>query len=144
MSVAYAHDRDKAEQAGPEILRTNRALRPDTSVRSTPVEMARLLTMIWRAEAGPAPACAEMRRILFTQVWRDRRRSGFEGDERIGGKTGTLFGIRNEVGLVEVPGRGRVAVAVFTRSLRPRWNDPAANRVGTTARIAVDALLDAS
>lgn len=138
-------DRDKAERAGPDILRTNRALRPETSVHSTAEEMARLLTMIWRDEAGPAVACAEMRRILLTQVWRDRLRSGFAGDERIGGKTGTLFGIRNEVGVVEVPNRGRVAVAVFTRSLHPRWTDPAADRViGTTARIAVDALLEES
>lgn len=136
-------DRDKAEQAGPEILQTNRALRPETSVHSTAREIALLLTQIWRDEAGPPSACAEMRRILFTQVWRDRLRSGFDGDERIGGKTGTLFGIRNEVGVVEVPGRGRVAVGVFTRSRHPRWTDPAADRViGTTARIAVDALLD--
>lgn len=138
-------DRDKAERAGPEILQTNRALRPDTSVRSTAGEMARLLTRIWRDEAGPMQACAEMRRILFTQVWRDRLRSGFDGEERIGGKTGTLFGIRNEVGVVEVPTRGRVAVAVFTRSLHPRWTDPAADRViGSTARIAVDALLEST
>lgn len=135
-------DRDRAIKAGAEALRTNRALRPETSVRSTPEEMARLLTLIWRDEAGPKEACAEMRRVLLTQVWRDRLRSGFDGDEQIGGKTGTLFGIRNEIGVVDVPNRGRVAVAVFTRSLQPRWTDPAADHViGTTARIAVDTLL---
>lgn len=138
-------DREKAEQAGAELLRTNRALRPEATVRSTPAEMAQLLTKIWLDQAGTAEACADMRRILLTQVWRDRLRSGFDGDERIGGKTGTLFGIRNEVGVVDVPERGRVAVAVFTRSLQPRWTEPAADRViGTTARIAVDALLGES
>lgn len=138
-------DRDLALEAGAEALRTNRALRPETTVHSTPEEMARLLTMIWRDEAGPVEACAEMRRILFTQVWRDRLKSGFDGDERIGGKTGTLFGVRNEVGVVEVPKRGRVAVAVFTRARQPRWTDPAADHViGTTARIAVETLLEAA
>jgi beta-lactamase class A len=135
-------DMDRVEAAGAAAMTSNRSLRPETSVRSTAREIACLFTLIWRDEAGPAEACAEMRRILFSQVWRDRLRSGFTGKERIGGKTGTLWGIRNEAGVVEVPDRGRVAVAVFTRSFEPRWNDPAADHViGTAARIAVDALL---
>lgn len=138
-------DTEKAEQAGVEALRTNRALRPETAVRGTPAEMAALLRMIWRDEAAAPQACADIRRILLSQVWRDRLRSGFDGDERIAGKTGTLFGIRNEIGVVEVPRRGRVAVAVFTRSHHPRWTDPAADHViGTTARIGVEALLGRS
>lgn len=138
-------DRERAEKAGADALRTNRALRPEATVHSTPAEIATLLAEIWRDEAGPAEACAEMRRILLTQVWRDRLRSGFAGGESIGGKTGTLFGIRNEVGVVEIPNRGRVALAVFTRSHQPRYTDPAADRViGTTARIAVDALLESA
>jgi beta-lactamase class A len=133
---------DRVEAAGAAPMTTNRALRPDTSVRSTPREIARLFRMIWRDEAGPPEACAEMRRILLSQVWRDRLKSGFEGGERIAGKTGTLWGIRNEAGVVDAPGRGRVAVAVFTRSRRPRWTEPAADHViGVAARIAVDALL---
>ena len=116
--------------------------RSDPLLRHLDLEIARLFTLIWRDQAGPPEACAEMRRILFTQVWRDRLRSGFDGGERIGAKTGTLWGIRNEAGVVEVPGRGRVAVAVFTRSLQPRWTEPAADHViGTAGRIAVDALL---
>lgn len=135
-------DRDRVQEAGAAPLATNRALRPETSVRSTPREIARLFAMIWRDEAGPADACADMRRILLTQVWRDRLRTGFPDGEVIGAKTGTLWGIRNEAGVVDAPGRGRVAVAVFTRSLDPRWTEPAADHViGTAARIAVDALL---
>ncbi|HEY4027442.1 MAG TPA: serine hydrolase [Candidatus Dormibacteraeota bacterium] len=138
-------DMERVEAAGAAAMTSNRSLRPETAVRSTAREIARLFTLIWRDEAGPAEACAEMRRILLSQVWRDRLRSGFGGAERIGGKTGTLWGIRNEAGVVEVPGRGRVAVAVFTRSFEPRWNDPAADHViGTAARIAVDALLEAA
>lgn len=136
-------DAERVAAAGAAAMTSTRALRPETAVRSTAREMARLFTLIWRDEAGPAAACAEMRRILLSQVWRDRLRSGFEGAERIGGKTGTLWGIRNEAGVVEVPDRGRVAVAVFTRSFEPRWNDPAADHViGSAARIAVDALLE--
>jgi beta-lactamase class A len=132
------------EAAGASALADNRALRPDTGVRSTPREVARLLAMIWRDEAGPPEACAEMRRILWSQVWRDRLSSGFGDGVRIGAKTGTLWGIRNEAGVVEIPGQGRVAVAVFTRSHAPRWREPEADRViGTAGRLAVDALLAA-
>jgi beta-lactamase class A len=137
-----AGDMELVEAAGRAPMATNRALRPDGEVRSTAREMARLFTLIWRDQAGAASACAEMRRILFSQVWRDRLRSGFQGRERVGAKTGTLWGIRNEAGVVEVPDRGRVAVAVFTRSLEPRWIEPAADHViGTAARIGVGAVL---
>jgi beta-lactamase class A len=138
-------DHAKVEQAGAAPMTTNRSLRPEATVHSTPREIARLFASIWRDDAAPPDACADMRRIFFSQVWRDRLRSGFNGGERIGGKTGTLWGIRNEAGVVEVPARGRVAVAVFTRSHEPRWSDPAADHViGTAARIAVDALLEAA
>lgn len=59
----------------------------------------------------------------------------------VSGKTGTLPGIRNEVGVVELGDGARYAVAVFTRHDGARAGLPQADAViGVAARIAVDAL----
>ena len=69
-----------------------------------------------------------------------RLASGFP-DDVVAGKTGTLPGIRNEIGVVERADGTRVAVAVFTRSDSPVAALPQADRaIGTAARIAADAL----
>jgi beta-lactamase class A len=119
-----------------------RALDPRHTNRSTPREMTRLLAMTWRDEAAPAGACAECRRLMALQVWPHRLAAGFpEDDVLVSGKTGTLPGVRNEVGVVELGDGVRYAVAVFTRSDSPRAGLPHADAaIGVAARLAVDAL----
>jgi beta-lactamase class A len=125
----------------PDRLRACRQLSPEHGNPSTPAEMTRLLTLIWRDEAASAESCLAMRRILYTQVWPHRLSAGFEDGVRIGAKTGTLFTVRNEAGVVELPDGGRCAVAVFTRAHDTRRRHPAADAViGTAARLAVDHL----
>jgi beta-lactamase class A len=125
----------------PDKIVSARTLRAETTTRSTPRETVRLLELIWKNEAGPPEACAEVRRIMSLQVWRDRLSSGFPDEVRISGKTGTLPGIRNEAGVVEYPDGGRYAVAVFTRGHTFAWRQPAIDGViGTVARLAVDRL----
>jgi beta-lactamase class A len=124
-------------------IRALRALRPEQTCRTTPEEMTRLLRMIWRDEAAPAQACADVRRWLGLQVWPHRLSSGFtDSDVTISGKTGTLPTVRNEVGVVEYgDGGGRYAVAVFTSAgdLRPRV--PARDHfIGEAATLAVEFL----
>ncbi|MFJ5120191.1 serine hydrolase [Kitasatospora sp. NPDC088548] len=114
---------------------------PERTTRGTARDTAELLAQIWRDEAGPAEACAEVRAVMGRQIWPHRLSSGFEDGYRIAGKTGTLPGWRNEAGVVEHPDGGRYAVAVFTRAETPRQRDPGADRaIGRAARIAVDAL----
>lgn len=109
--------------------------------RSTPREITRLLELIWTDGAAPAEQCAFVRRIMSQQVWPHRLRSGFPGDVKVSGKTGTLPFVRNEVGMIEFRDGGRYAVAVFTVARVPDLTLPAADAViGTAARIAVDAL----
>jgi beta-lactamase class A len=116
-------------------------LHAESTNRSTPREMARLLELIWTDEAGPPAACAFVRRIMEQQVWPHRLRAGFPGSVRTSGKTGTLPFIRNEAGVVEHPDGRRYAAAVFTVAATPDLQNPDADRViGTIARIAVDAL----
>ncbi|MYZ41175.1 serine hydrolase, partial [Streptomyces sp. SID4917] len=80
----------------------------------------RLLGLVWRDEAAPAAACADVRRWLEFQVWPHRLRSGFPDGVKVSGKTGTLPSVRNEIGVVEYPDGGRYAVAVFTRAVDAR------------------------
>ncbi len=127
------------------VLRAGlRVLDPASTSRSTPREMTALLGAIWRDEAAGAAACAEMRRALGLQVWPHRLAAGFPSDDvRVSGKTGTLPGVRNEVGVVEQADGRRFAVAVFTRSDNPAFVLPQADAaIGRAARVAVDALCD--
>jgi beta-lactamase class A len=126
----------------PGLLAGLRVLDPVHTSHSTPREMARLLSFIWRDEAAPADACAQMRRLFGLQVWPHRLSAGFPyEDVRVSGKTGTLPTIRNEVGVVEYPDGGRYAVAVFTRSHSTNAVMPEVDAaIGTTARMAVEAL----
>jgi beta-lactamase class A len=127
-----------------ELLDKLRAVDPERTLKATtPRETTRLLTLIWKDQAAPAEACAEVRRILGLQVWPHRLASGFADDDDVktSGKTGTLPTVRNEVGVVEYPDGGRYAVAVFTRSSSLAQKNAAADAViGRAARLAVDAL----
>ncbi|TDD35149.1 serine hydrolase [Actinomadura sp. KC06] len=126
----------------PGVRSRLRALDPARTSRSTPRDMTRLLSMIWRDEAAPPAGCAAMRRLFGLQVWPHRLSSGFPYDDVVvSGKTGTLPTLRNEVGVVEYPDGGRYAVAVFTRSPLPVAVLPQADAViGTAARLAVEHL----
>jgi beta-lactamase class A len=133
-----------ARLADPAVRARQRVLDPARTSRSTPRDMTRLLRAVWRDEAATPAACGDMRRALGLQVWPHRLASGFPGDDvRVSGKTGTLPGVRNEVGVVEQADGRRFAVAVFTRSDSPAFTLPQADAaIGRAARVAVDALLD--
>ena len=126
----------------PGLLPALRVLDPAHTNSSTPREMTRLLSLVWRDEACPPAECEQMRRLLSLQVWPHRLSSGFPFDDvRVSGKTGTLPTLRNEIGVVEYPDGGRYAVAVFTRSLVPVAVHPEADAaIGTAARLAVEEL----
>jgi beta-lactamase class A len=116
-----------------------------TTNRSTPRDVTLLLSRIWRDEAASADGCNEMRRVLRLQACRHRLAGGFSTDALVAGKTGTLLNLRSEAGVVELPHRRRFAVAVFTRSDDSALANPQAEAViGTTARLAVDQLLQAT
>ncbi|WP_411107243.1 serine hydrolase [Streptomyces sp. cmx-4-9] len=126
----------------PHVIARLRALDPARTNHSTPRDMTRLLTAIWRDEACTPEHSAAIRRLLALQVWPHRLASGFPFDDvHVAGKTGTLPTLRNEIGVIEYPDGGRYAIAVFTRAANPAATLPAIDAViGTTARIAVGAL----
>lgn len=92
---------------------------------STAEETTRLLAAIWRDEAARPTSCAALRRLLGLQVWPHRLSAGFPaGDITVSGKTGTLLGLRHEVGVVEYPDGHRYAVAVYTQSTSRAAHQP--------------------
>ncbi|MGW6690852.1 serine hydrolase [Streptomyces sp. NPDC054961] len=114
---------------------------PERTTSSTPREMTSLLTALWRDEAGPPEACAEVRRIMGQQIWPHRLSVGFEDGVKVSGKTGTLWGVRNEIGAVEYPDGRRYAAAVFLRPRSMGFRLPRADAaIGLAARAAVDLL----
>jgi beta-lactamase class A len=126
----------------PELVARLRAVRPAATDRTVPRDMTRLMVLIYTDQAASPTGCQSMRQILLNQVWPHRFAAGFpESDIVTGGKTGTLIGWRNEVGVALYPDGGRYAVATFTHGHQIREKSPAADAViGVAARAAVDAL----
>ncbi|MGK8524154.1 serine hydrolase [Nocardia asteroides] len=98
-----------------QVLRT-RALDPRRTTASTPREMVRLLTLIAQDRAGAPEACRWVRDLMRQQVNWYRLAAAFPPEVQVWSKTGTLPGVRNEIGVVEYPDGKRYAVAVFTRA----------------------------
>lgn len=118
-----------------------RACDPDEATASTPADLTRLLDLIWRDEAGPAPACAVVRDLLGAQGDRRHIAAGFPDTVTVAGMAGALPCLRNEVAVLGYPDGGRyaVAVSVATESVHERRPD-VDGAIGQAARIAVDEL----
>ncbi|MEV4713972.1 serine hydrolase [Micromonospora sp. NPDC049374] len=101
-----------------ERIRAMRVFDPAHTSSSTAREITRLLTLIWRDEAGPPAACAMVRDLMARQLFWTRLPSGFPPEVRVAAKTGTLPGLHIEAGVVEYPDGGRYAVAVFAQTQR--------------------------
>ena len=131
------------EQRVRESLPLARALDPQQAIRTTARETAALLRLIWRDEAGPADACAQIRQMMARQATRQRLALGFPRvGVQVAAKSGSLLGvIRNEVGVITMADGHRYAVAVFTRAHRPCLNEHEINAaIATAAAKAVEDL----
>ena len=122
-------------------VRALRVFDPEQTTSSTAREITRLLTLIWRDEAGPPAACAMVRELMARQMFWTRLPSGFPPEVRVAAKTGTLPGLHIEAGVAEYPDGGRYAIAVFaqTRRLNVRRIDVDL-AMGAAAREAVETL----
>ncbi|MGW4359519.1 serine hydrolase [Streptomyces californicus] len=129
------------EKVSEERIRSLTMLDPTRSASSTPREITALLTAIWRDEAGPAEACAEVRGLMSRQLSTHRLIAGFDNEIKVAAKNGSLWGVLNEAGVVEYPHGGRYAVAVFLRTPALGGRNPAADAaIARAARAAVDHL----
>ncbi|SFW71827.1 serine hydrolase [Amycolatopsis australiensis] len=114
-----------------------RALDPSRTSSTTPRDMTRLLAAIW-ADPGPG---ARVRGWMAAQVSWHRLTAGFPPEVAVAGKTGTMPGIRNEIGIATYPDGAAYAVAVFTVGGAETLRRPDIDRaIGDAARAAVDQL----
>jgi beta-lactamase class A len=128
------------------VFAASPSLRAERGNRTTAREMTAVLEQIWRDEAGPAQACAEVRRVMGLQHAPHRLSTAYGDGPVISGKTGTLVGgVRNEVGVIDFGDGEQYAVAVFLRGRSHERRDAAADRaIGAVARIVVDGLRGAA
>lgn len=128
-------------RVAPDRLRQLAVLDPQRTSASTARDMTLLLEAIWSDRATTAEGCERIRHSMTQQIWPHRLTAGFAGKARVAGKTGTLPGIRNEVGVVSYPDGGRFAVAVFTTSQSLGLHLPDVDRaLGRAACLAVEHL----
>lgn len=129
--------------AEPAVLARLRARDPERVSASVPRELTRLLAAVWRDEAASPGSCALLRGFLAGQTLRPRIAAGFaDGGWLTATKSGTLPGIRNDIGVVESNGR-RFAIAVCLREEPGHPVGPEADSLlGRVARMAVDDLLE--
>ncbi len=119
------------------------SLQPGSSPSTTAEDMARLMRMVWRDEAGPAEACELLRAAMGKQNLIRGIATGFGEDVRVAAKSGGVGGlVTNDVGVVQLPDGRRYAVAVFTRAIVPGRTEraPAMAAIGAAARLAVEYL----
>lgn len=116
-----------------------RAFQPEHATHTTPYDMTCLLQRVWRDEAAPAEACAQVRGLMRYQA-SHRLALGFPSEVSVHAKSGSLMGwIRNEVGVVTYPDKSEYAVAVFTRAHKRLARQPAIDQaIGAVAALAVE------
>jgi beta-lactamase class A len=95
-------------------------LRAGSPIRTTARDMTSLLQAIWTDSGAPATACSRLRWLMERQLTRDRLAAGFPATATVAAKSGGLMGVvRNEIGVVTLPGAEPCAVAVFVRTEQP-------------------------
>jgi beta-lactamase class A len=125
---------------GVEQLAGLSILDPRRATAATPREMTRLLSLIWSDRAGPAAACAQVRELMCHQVSWHRLAAGFGDEVAVAAKSGTVLGVRNEIGVARYPDGRRYAVAVFTSGGWGVRRPDVDRAIGRAARHAVERL----
>lgn len=108
------------EEVG-ELLRASagsggRAVKPDESDRASPKDLSRLVAMVRTGAILDAAACASVLDILRRNKSDSRIPALLPKGTVVAHKTGTIRGVRNDVGVVEAP-NGPYAVAILTRGV---------------------------
>ncbi|HET9170006.1 MAG TPA: serine hydrolase [Actinospica sp.] len=101
-----------------------------------------LLAALWRPSAIPGPVAERIRELMGKNTMRQRLGPDFSSDASTwSSKTGTLFNLRHEVGVVEHEDGTVCAVAALTESSVPAASQPAAEALmGHVARVLHDRL----
>ena len=128
--------------------RSGTTIEPDSSKKyglgvTTPLEMARLLALIYKGEAVSAEASKRMNRMLLDQAWgTDEIPRYLPAGVKVAHKTGSEDDIRNDVAIVYSPARDFV-LTIFTKDNADKsWriDNEAETLMADLGRIVHDAL----
>jgi beta-lactamase class A len=111
-ALTYAEFR-AASKAGPMAFSSGAYARDGSNDVASALDMARLMAMIQRGEAGTAEDCADMIAIMEYQHYQDRV-PRFLPQGSVANKTGSLRGLRNDVGLIRRGAGDVIAYGLLT------------------------------
>lgn len=137
----------KTHTAAEEALAQERilaaaAMQPQSSTRTTPRDMCRLLRLIWTDKATSEEGCRRIRALMARQLTRQRLASAFSPPLRVAAKSGSLLGVyRHEIGVIAYPDGRWYSVAVFTQTTNASAQDGPINAaIGQAAARTVELL----
>ena len=89
---------------------------------ATPREMNQLLEMIYRGRVPDKPSCKQMIEIMKNQFYEAQLRRWVHGKNVwVANKTGSVNGVRNDVGIIHTP-KSDWAISVFCKNVKDlRW-----------------------
>ncbi len=111
-SVGYAEIK-AASKARPMPFDSAAFARDGSNNTASAIDLARLMVLIAKAEAGTAEDCADMIAIMETQHFQNRV-PRFLPTGSVANKTGSLRGLRNDTGLIRRGPGDTIAFALFT------------------------------
>lgn len=105
---------------------------------ASPRALIQLLELLWTDRAASTEACATIRDLMSRQVWNQRLAKAFPAvNIHVAGKTGTVLGLRHEIGVVTYPEPRHYLVAVLTNSLTLEPDHRADSAIGEATRRAI-------
>jgi len=110
--LGYA-DFKSASKAAPMAFTSAAYARDGSNNVTSAIDMARLMVLIAEAKAGTPEDCADMLAIMDNQHYQDRV-PRFLPQGSTANKTGSLRGLRNDVGLIRRGPTDRIAYGMFT------------------------------
>ncbi len=114
MATEYSYaDFKAASKAAPMAFSSRAYARDGSNDTTSAMDMARLMVLIAQGKAGAAEDCADMIAIMEYQHYQDRV-PRFLPLGSVANKTGSLRGLRNDVGLIRRGPGDSIAYGLFT------------------------------
>lgn len=103
------------------------------------VDMMRVMSAIARDEAGSPQVCAEMRKILLAQEFRNKIPALLPEDVEVAHKTGSITRINHDCAIVYLPDGRFYSLTILTRGIED--HDQSAALAAELSRIVYDAMM---
>jgi len=105
---------------------------------SSPCDMTELLTKLYKGELLSAASTRHCLAVMGRTKYNSRIPRDLPASARIFHKTGTICGIVNDVGVIEISKGNHVAISVLVRNIREGKSQKASQTIAKLARAAYD------